>query len=88
MKIKPDEFGNYTVRQWNKLPPAKRLRWCAAGKFHIYPKDMRDAAARIETLESTLKDVEDFLASTAEFNSDEMKLLGEVLEVLYGKAVR
>ena len=50
----PDEDGNYTEEQWNKLPSAKRLRLCANDEYQIYPADMNDAADHIEKLEAAL----------------------------------
>jgi hypothetical protein len=52
--IKPDEDGNYTEKQWDNLPVAKRMRLCASGEYEIQRSDMTDAADRIEKLEAEL----------------------------------
>jgi hypothetical protein len=52
--IKPDEDGNYTEKQWDNLPVAKRMRLCASGEYEIQRSDMTDAADRIEKLEAAL----------------------------------
>jgi hypothetical protein len=50
----PDENGNYTEQEWDRLPIAQRMRLCASGEYEIYPPDMIDAATRIEKLEEAL----------------------------------
>ena len=52
--IEPDEDKNYTEKQWDNLPVAKRMRLCASGEYEIQRSDMTDAADRIEKLESEL----------------------------------
>jgi hypothetical protein len=51
------EIRVYTSREWNKLPILQRLAWCAAGKYNIYPKDMKDAVSRIKELERVLQQI-------------------------------
>ena len=53
--IKPDENGNYTEKQWDNLPVAKRMRLCASGEYEIQRSDMTDAARYIKKLETSLK---------------------------------
>ena len=53
--IKPDEDGNYTEKQWDNLPVAKRMRLCASGEYEIQRSDMTDAARYIKKLETSLK---------------------------------
>jgi uncharacterized protein Smg (DUF494 family) len=53
--IKPDEDGNYTEKQWDNLPVAKRMRLCASGEYEIQRSDMTDAARYIKKLETYLK---------------------------------
>jgi hypothetical protein len=51
------EIRDYTPREWNKLPILRRLIWCAAGEYNIYPSDMKDAIKRIKELESVLRQI-------------------------------
>jgi hypothetical protein len=53
----PDENGNYTEQEWDRLPIAQRMRLCASGEYEIYPSDMIDAATRIEQLETVLEKI-------------------------------
>jgi len=55
----PNENGNYTEQEWDRLPIAQRMRLCASGEYEIYPPDMIDAATRIEKLEVALRKIKD-----------------------------
>jgi len=78
----PNENGNYTEQEWDRLPIAQRMRLCASGEYEIYPTDMIHAASRIEKLEVALQKIiqEDALTGKTVFVGDFGKIARKALE--------
>ena len=84
--IKPDEDGNYTEKQWDNLPVAKRMRLCASGEYEIQRSDMTDAARYIKKLETSLKNAKSntikqgiMLTSMIQYKGDRIEKLEAAL---------
>ena len=84
--IKPDEDGNYTEKQWDNLPVAKRMRLCASGEYEIQRSDMTDAARYIKKLETSLKNAKSntikqgiMLTNMIQYKGDRIKKLEAAL---------
>ena len=90
--IKPDEDGNYTEKQWDNLPVAKRMRLCASGEYEIQRSDMTDAARYIKKLETSLKNAKSntikqgiMLTSMIQYKGDRIEKLEAALREMLEK---